>query len=105
MMGRKQLRELSTRFRIAAHERHEDALIDIRAADVDAAADALSTPLWFSAFELRMVAETIDILHISSADAWTMRLRLDEFIKTNPPLNTAEAFANFVKTLPNGGAQ
>lgn len=109
MMERDLIRELATRFRIAAHDRHDDALIDIRAADVSAAANILATPTWFSANELRIAADAMDILGVSTADGWTLRARLDAFWKTGPVVKNAESFAaylhNTVKHTGNGGIQ
>ena len=105
MMTRKQLRELGTRLNIAAHGRHDAALIDLRAADVAMAADALTTPLWFSATELRLVADVMDILNYSQADGWTMRQRLDAFWRTGPLIKNAGSFAAYLHELPNGGVQ
>ena len=105
MMTRKQLRELGTRLNIAAHGRHDDALIDLRAADVAMAANALTTPLWLSANELRLVADAMDLLGMSQADAWPLRQRLDEFFRTSPMLRNAGSFAAYLQHLPNGGQE
>ena len=67
-------------------------------------ANVLSTPTWFSANELRLVADAMDALNISTADGWTTRLRLDEFERAGSSF-TAAAFADYLRNLPNGGMQ
>lgn len=105
MMTRTQLRGLGILLYIAAHGQHDDALIDLRAAEVAKAADALTTPLWFSATELRLVADAMDILNYSQTDGWTMRQHLDAFWRTGPLVKNAGSFAAYLHELPNGGVQ
>lgn len=100
MMSRKRIRELALACRVATHGNGV-----IFGKPVEEIAEALSTPLWFSAADLRLAADAMDILSISQADAWTLRARLDEFDRSGPLVKNAGGFAAYLKMLPNGGVQ
>lgn len=102
---RDEIRKLGTRLHIAAHDRDQNALVDIPARDAKAAADILTTPAWFSANELRLAADAMDILNCSTADGWTLRMRLDAFWETGPLIKNAGSFAAYLRELPKGGVQ
>lgn len=102
---REERRRLGIHLQMIAHGRADSALVDISARDAQTAGDILTTPAWFSATELRMAADAMDILDYSTADAWTLRQRLDDFWRSASPLKNSGVFAAYLKQLPNGGMQ
>ena len=102
---REEKRRLGIHLQMIAHGRADSALVDISARDAQAAGDILTTPAWFSATELRMAADAMDILSYSTPDAWTLRQRLDDFWQSSSPLKNSGAFAAYLKQLANRGLQ
>ena len=69
----------------------------------------LSIPIWFSNEELLIVGRAMDVLHLTRADARTMRIRLDSFFTEHPELKDHYSawgyFAAFLAKMPNGGVE
>ena len=100
MITRKRMRILATACRLAVKTGGH-----IFGKPLEEIADVLTTPTWFSAYELRLAADAMDILNMSQADAWTLRQRLDEFYRTSPMLTNAGSFAAYLQHMPNGGQE
>ncbi len=103
---RDEIRKLATRLHIAATDiwggiTPEDNLVEL----LKAASDVLTTPAWFSANELRLAADAMDILDYHTADGWTLRQRLDAFWETGPLIKNAGSFAAYLHELPRVGVQ
>jgi len=105
MMTRDALRTLAFRIQMAAEGYRDDCLVSISARVAREAAEALTTPTWLSPNEMRLAADTMNLLGITTADAWTLRARLDAFYKEGPIVKNAGSFAAYLKSLPNGGIQ
>lgn len=100
MIPRERIRDLSIACRLACHT--GGAISGKPLHDI---AEVLETPTWFSANELRLAADAMDILGTATADGWTLRASLDAFWKTGPLIKNAGSFAAYLHELPNGGVQ
>ena len=100
MITRKRMRILATACRLAVKTNGH-----IFGKPLEEIADVLTTPTWFSAYELRLAADAMDILNMSQDDAWTLRQRLDDFDRTGPMLKNAGSFAAYLQHMPNGGQE
>lgn len=112
-MKRAEVRELATKCRIKENDLRRcwhidccrDEEFDELVEMLSKCAKALSMPAWFSAYELRLAADAMDLLNISTADGMTLRERLDGFWRGGPIVKNAQWFAEYVSMLPNGGMQ
>lgn len=100
MITRKRMRILATACRLAVKTGGH-----IFGKPLEEIADVLTTQTWFSAYELRLAADAMDILNMSQADAWTLRQRMDAFDRTGPMLKNAGSFAAYLQHMPNGGQE
>lgn len=96
-------RKTATDIRFALAVNPECEKITIDRSILLAAAEILATPAWFSAWELRLAADAMELSNQLTAEALTLRYHLSKWLNVASKRN-AESFAFYLDNLPNEGS-